>query len=99
MAAVIMGYVGVAPHRDPRGTEVRYGYCEVAIPIVPAGRSARKSGFRKGRLLGCRCLPPLELGSVDPDAVQDDGKFAGDRNARLLHAYALGQPHTPRLQP
>ena len=48
MAAVIMGYVGVAPHRYPRGAEARDDRCEVAIPIVPAGRSAASSRMSEG---------------------------------------------------
>lgn len=84
MAAVIMGYVGVAPHRYPRGAEARDDRCEVAIPIVPAGRSAASSGFGRRRALSRRRLAPFELGAVDPDAMQDDGKLASDRNPSLL---------------
>src|SRR4051794_34929851 len=45
-----------------------------------------------------RLLRPPELGAVRPDATQDDGKLARDRNPGLLRPDPLGEPHTPGLQ-
>ena len=49
--------------------------------------------------LGGLGLAPLERGPVHPDAMQNDGELARDRNLRLLQTDALGQPHAPGLQP
>ena len=45
-----------------------------------------------------RLLAPSERSAIDPDAVQDDGQFASNRNLRLLHAIAFGQPQPPSFQ-
>jgi hypothetical protein len=42
-------------------------------------------------------LAPLELGTVDPDAIQNDSELAGDGGFGFLDADAFGQPHTPSL--
>ena len=46
----------------------------------------------------CFLLAPLELGTVDPDAMQNDSELAGDSGLGLLDADAFGQPHTPSFQ-
>lgn len=38
----------------------------------------------------------LERGALDPDAVQNDGAFAGDGDLRLLHAIAFGKSNPSR---
>src|SRR5271165_2187084 len=68
---------------------------------VPAGTSPATScagdcaNLRKsGRLR----LAPFERRFVDPDAMEDDGDLARDRDLRFLHADAFDQAHAPRLQ-
>ena len=46
----------------------------------------------------CFLLAPLELGTVDPDAMQNDSELAGDSGLGLLDADTFGQPHTPSFQ-
>jgi hypothetical protein len=60
---------------------------EVAITAVPAGTSP--ASLRARRLfrfadLSDRCCPPLEDGTVRPDAVQDDRQFARQGDLRFL---------------
>lgn len=43
-------------------------------------------------------LRPLEYCTVYPNAVEDDGKFASDRDLGLFRAGPLHQPDTPGLQ-
>jgi hypothetical protein len=38
----------------------------------------------------CFLLAPLELSTVDPDAMQNDGKLAGDGGLGILDADASG---------
>ena len=38
----------------------------------------------------CFLLAPLELGTVDPDTMQNDGELAGDSGLGLLDADAFG---------
>lgn len=48
---------------------------------------------------GChRLLAPAEFAVVDPHAVQDHPKLAGDRDAPPRHAPALGDLHSPGPQ-
>jgi hypothetical protein len=42
---------------------------------------------------------PLELGTVDPDAMQNNSELVGNSGLGLLNADAFGQPHTPKLTP
>ena len=74
---------------------------EVTITTVPAGTSTGAAD-RAGRIC-CAVTPifscaPLEAGPVGPDAVQDDGDLASDRNLGLLGADTLHQPNAPRFQ-
>jgi hypothetical protein len=46
----------------------------------------------------CFLLAPSELGTVDPDAMQNDSELAGDSGLGLLDADPFGQPHTPSFQ-
>ena len=41
---------------------------------------------------------PAELGAVAPEAVQEHGELAGDRNLGLLEAAALGDAKAPPAQ-
>lgn len=43
----------------------------------------RPNGTVKTDGSGCCGISPLELGAVDPDAMQDHRHLAGDRDARL----------------
>src|ERR1700691_2748552 len=65
---------------------------------------------RLGRLFpavaGTRCSPalgsnlpfrPIELGSVDPHAMQNDRELARDSNLCLAEPVALGEPYAPSL--
>src|SRR5271170_5255506 len=40
---------------------------------------------------------PVELGSVDPHAMQNDRELARDRNLGLAEPVALGKPYPPSL--
>src|SRR6202035_4876993 len=42
-------------------------------------------------------LRPIELGSVDPHAMQNDRELARDRNLGLAEPVALGEPYTRSL--
>src|SRR6478735_6009456 len=60
------------------------------------------SGFDPERF-SCCCrglLPgPPELGTINPDAVQDHGQPACQSHDRLFHPAAPGNLHGPRLEP
>jgi hypothetical protein len=47
--------------------------------------------------LASRCLTPVELCAVSPDAVQDHGKLAGHRDRGLLAPDAFDQLGCPGL--
>src|ERR1700690_1538178 len=40
---------------------------------------------------------PVELCSIDPHAMQNDGELTGDRNLGLAEPVALGEPYPPSL--
>ena len=40
---------------------------------------------------------PVELGSIDPHAMQNDGELTRDRNLGLAEPVALGEPYPPSL--
>ena len=42
-------------------------------------------------------LRPVELGSIDPHAMQNDRELARDRNLGLAEPVALGELHSPSL--
>src|SRR5258708_7773792 len=42
-------------------------------------------------------LRPVELGSIDPHAMQNDREFARDGNFCLAEPVALGEPNSPSL--
>src|SRR6185437_8688881 len=49
-------------------------------------------------LSGCLSLAPFEDGAVGPDAMEDDGKLACDRDLRFLQADAFYEADAPCLQ-
>ena len=49
-------------------------------------------------LNGNLLLRPVELGFVDPHAVQNDRELARDGDFGLAEAVALGEPNAPSLQ-
>src|SRR5205823_2786288 len=68
------------------------------------GSSGGRGGYLKKSLdrnttsvRGNLLLRPVELGSVDPHAVQNDCQLARDRDFGLSEAIALGEPHPPSL--
>src|ERR1700689_1134043 len=40
---------------------------------------------------------PVELGSINPHAMQNDGELTGDRDLGLAESIALGEPYPPSL--
>jgi hypothetical protein len=48
-------------------------------------------------LRGNLLLRPVELGSVDPHAVQNDRELARDGDLGLSEPISLGEPHPPSL--
>jgi hypothetical protein len=62
--------------------------------------SRRTAGILWSRycsLRGNLLLRPVELGSVDPHAVQNDRQLARDGDCGLSEPIALGEPHAPSL--
>ena len=49
-------------------------------------------------LRGDCLLRPVELGPLDPHAVQDDREFARDGDLRLAEPVALDEPRAPSLE-
>ena len=47
--------------------------------------------------LGNNLLRPVELGSIDPHAMQNDRELTRDRNLGLAEPVALGEPYPPSL--
>jgi hypothetical protein len=43
--------------------------------------------------LGSNLLRPIELGSIDPHAIQNDYELRGDRDLGLPEPIALGEPY------
>ena len=99
----MMAFSGVTSQCEERGFRIFED---------PRGRTSRSPSPRPGRdkvffavteddwsLVGKSCflLAPLELGTVDPDAMQHS-ELAGDSGLGLLEADAFGQPHTPSFQ-
>jgi hypothetical protein len=75
-----------------------------ARDIFPLLGGSRVSpvGFNPERFSCCcrRLLPgPPELGTINPDAVHDDGQPTRQSHDRLLHSAAPGDLHGPGLEP
>ena len=91
----MMAFSGVTSQCEERGFRRSAGTnFEIAIAVVPAGTKDDRSLVSES----CFLLAPLELGTVDPDAMQNDSELAGDSGLGLLDADALDQPHTPSFQ-
>ena len=88
----MMAFSGVTSQCEERGFRRSAGTnFEIAIAVVPVGTKDDRSLVSES----CFLLAPLELGTVDPDAMQNDSELAGDSGLGLLDADTFGQPHTP----
>src|SRR6478736_10454210 len=58
--------------------------------FLPSGKNSVMPSLG-GNLL----LRPVELGSVDPHAMQNDRELTRDRNLGLAESVALGKPYPP----
>ena len=71
----MMAFSGMTSQCEERGFRRSAGTnFEIAIAVVPAGTKDDWSLVSES----CFLLAPLELGTVDPDAMQND-KLAGDQ--------------------
>ena len=76
-----------------------------AISLPPPSRQGRLFPLCRGNrvislcaLRGSLLRRPLELGPVDPHAVQNDRELARDGDFGLAEPVALGKPNSPSLQ-
>src|ERR1043165_1504525 len=88
---------GWVPHRAERRAKAVSRLIEVTCTTVPAGTDA---GFACAGPIGrgsahAWLLAPIELRSVAPDAVKDDGHLSGDGDLRLLEANAFDEAQAP----
>jgi hypothetical protein len=91
----MMAFSGVTSQCEERGFRRSAGTnFEIAIAVVPAGTKDDWLLVSESYFL----FAPLELGTVDPDAMQNDSELAGDSGLGLLDANTFGQPHTPSFQ-
>ena len=76
----MMAFSGVTSQCEERGFRRSAGTnFEIAIAVVPAGtKCSRWEDDWSLVSESCFLLAPLELGTVDPDAMQND-KLAGDQ--------------------
>src|SRR5207244_13246770 len=85
------------PLRVPAGKT----WCDLTTRIGPAGPSfpavLREPCDLVCSLRGDLLLRPVELGSVDPHAVQNDRELARDGYCGLAEPISLGEPHPPSL--
>src|ERR1700730_13945123 len=72
---------------------------ELTIAIVPAGTSfpAVWQDLSISSLGSNLLFRPVELGSIDPHAMQNDRELARDSNLGLAEPVALGEPNPPSL--
>jgi hypothetical protein len=90
-----MAFSGVTSQCEERGFGRSAGTnFEIAIAVVPAGTKDDRSLVSES----CLLLAPLELGAVDPDAMQNDSELAGDSGLGLFDADTSGQLYTPSFQ-
>jgi hypothetical protein len=80
-------------------SDARKESVELTIAIVPAGTSFPAVGRNSVMpSLGSNLLRrPVEFGSVDPHAMQNDRELTCDRNLGLAEPIALGELHPPSL--
>ena len=77
---------------------------DLTTATVPAGTtfpavSREPYGLSLCALRGSLLRRPIELGSVDPHAVQNDRELPRDSNLGLAEAVSLGELCSPSLQP
>ena len=90
----MMAFSGVTSQCEERGFRRSAGTnFEIAIAVVPAGTKCFSRYDWSLVSESCFLLAPPELGTVDPDAMQNDSELSGGLG--LLDADAFGQPHTP----
>src|SRR5260221_7541811 len=77
--------IGRSHHRHRPGRDVFFPPC-CGNPV-----------FALCSLSGNLLLRPIELGSVDPHAVQNDRELARDGDFGLSEPISLGEPHPPSL--
>ena len=69
---------------------------------MPPHGGARVSPIEFGYIQLSRCngvFAPAELGTINPDAVHDDGQATRQRHDCLFHAAASGDLYRPSLEP
>ena len=75
---------------------------DLTTATVPAGTTfpavSREPCGPLCSLRGSLLLGPVELGSVDPHSMQNDGELACNGDLGLAKPVALGEPHPPSLQ-
>src|SRR6266403_4247 len=73
---------------------------DLTTAIVPAGTSfpavLREPCDLVCSLRGNLLLRPVELGSVDPHAIQNDREIARNGDFGLTEPISLGEPHPPK---
>src|SRR5579862_5010469 len=77
-------------------SDARKKSVELAIALVP-GRDVSSCRLAGMRSLTSNLLRPVEFGSVDPHAMQNDRELTRDRNLGLAEPVALGELHPPGL--
>jgi hypothetical protein len=83
-------------------SSARQASSDLTTAIVPAGTSFPAVPREPCDLLmvlrgGLLCRP-VELGPIDPHAMQNDREFSRDRDLGLAEPTALSEPHPPSLQ-
>jgi hypothetical protein len=108
----VLSAVGVNPPHDGVRRRWRFNVA-IAVALSDARKNLSNSpspSSRLGRLflpfgrnsvirsLGSNLLRrPVELGSIDPHAMQNDRELTRDRNLGLAEPVALGEPYPPSL--
>ena len=83
-------------------SSARQASSDLTTAIVPAGTSFPAVSREPCDLLmvlrgGLLCRP-VELGPIDPHAMQNDREFSRDSDLGLAEPTALSEPHPPSLQ-
>jgi hypothetical protein len=111
---IVLSAVGPCPPHDgvrrrwrisckrgrPFGHRKKSGDATTATVLAGTSFSAvsRESCGPFCSLRGSLLLGPVELSSVDPHSVQNDGELACNGDLGLAKPVALGEPHPQRLQ-
>ena len=94
----MMVFSGEASRCEERGALPAGTNFEIADTLVPAGTTLPPKRNWWLIIDSCVGLFPLELGAVGPDAMQDDGELARNRDFRLFGSNALDQLEPPCLE-